>query len=60
MMRSNRPCAATPACKSHARAFIANRRLHGVRARAICEPMCDLRAVAAPDGRFDRIILHRF
>eukprot|EP00974_Lingulodinium_polyedra_P120727 11176216-Lingulodinium_polyedra.AAC.1 len=43
MMRSNRPCAAAPVCKSS----------HGVRA-------CDFRAVVAPDGRFDRIFVHRF
>eukprot|EP00974_Lingulodinium_polyedra_P034339 3302824-Lingulodinium_polyedra.AAC.1 len=47
MMRSSRPSAV--AAVRTLRAFHANRRLHGVRAR-------NWRAVVAADGRFDRII----
>eukprot|EP00974_Lingulodinium_polyedra_P024134 2337655-Lingulodinium_polyedra.AAC.1 len=57
MMRSNRPSATAAARKSHARALHARSSLL---ARAWSVRACDLRAAAAADCRFDRMIVQRF
>eukprot|EP00974_Lingulodinium_polyedra_P067163 6500500-Lingulodinium_polyedra.AAC.1 len=56
-MRSNRPCAAPAARKSHASRAPCERQKRS--SREVCEA-CDLRAVVAADGRFDRIIARGF
>eukprot|EP00974_Lingulodinium_polyedra_P094409 9150911-Lingulodinium_polyedra.AAC.1 len=57
MVRSSRPSAAAALRESHVSRTPCehqNWRAHGVR------EACDLRAVAAASGRFDRIIAHGF
>eukprot|EP00974_Lingulodinium_polyedra_P010431 1001979-Lingulodinium_polyedra.AAC.1 len=57
MMRLRSPSAAAAACNLHASPLHANaknRRSRGVR------EVCDSRAAAAADGRFDRILAHGF
>eukprot|EP00974_Lingulodinium_polyedra_P059873 5770878-Lingulodinium_polyedra.AAC.1 len=56
MMRSNRASVAAAVAESHARALHAGARKM---ARAWRVQACDLRAAAAPDGRFDRIVARR-
>eukprot|EP00974_Lingulodinium_polyedra_P089271 8656454-Lingulodinium_polyedra.AAC.1 len=54
MMRSNRPSAAAAVCRQHTSRTPCEHQnwcSHGVR------EACDLRAVVAADGRFDRIIV---
>eukprot|EP00974_Lingulodinium_polyedra_P103936 10060879-Lingulodinium_polyedra.AAC.1 len=57
MMRSSRPSAATAARKSHVPRAPCGHQFWC--ARGECEA-CDARAVAAANGRFDRIIVHGF
>eukprot|EP00974_Lingulodinium_polyedra_P102430 9918820-Lingulodinium_polyedra.AAC.1 len=55
-MRSNRPSAAAVARKPRVCAFHARAQI-GARARSV--RASDLRAIAAADGRFDRIVAQR-
>eukprot|EP00974_Lingulodinium_polyedra_P130393 11213656-Lingulodinium_polyedra.AAC.1 len=58
-MRSSRPSAAVATSESHVRAFRARARApENWRARAKARA-CDVRAVAAADRRFDRIVVQR-
>eukprot|EP00974_Lingulodinium_polyedra_P001463 137850-Lingulodinium_polyedra.AAC.1 len=56
MMRSNRPSAATAACKSHVSRAPCE---HHFRCPYGVREACDLRAVVVADSRFDRIIVQR-
>eukprot|EP00974_Lingulodinium_polyedra_P009123 872474-Lingulodinium_polyedra.AAC.1 len=57
MIRSNRPRAATTACKSHASH---TPRAHQKWCSHGIHEACDARTAVAADGRFDRIIAHGF